>query len=167
MDLGSDNENLPTFIVLVSKKRSGSRCWPGYGAMDFFLPCTRVFNSVPVKTLYYFLAILKDMKEQIAREMLDYLRKLNKFQLEAYGDPEINTRIAQYEMAYRMQTSVPEVMDLSDEPDHIFEMYGKDSRDPGTYAANCLMARRLLEKDVKFVQIYHQGWDQHSSCPEI
>jgi streptomycin 6-kinase len=99
------------------------------------------------------------------REMLDYLKKLNQLQLDTYGDPEINTRISQYEMAYRMQTSVPEVMDLSNEPDWVFDLYGKDSRDPGTYAANCLMARRLLEKDVKFVQLYHQGWDQHNNLP--
>ena len=83
-----------------------------------------------------------------------------------YGDPEINARIAQYEMAYRMQTSVPQVTDMSDEPDYIYDMYGKDSRDQGTYAANCLLARKLLEKDVQFVQLYHQGWDQHGGLPE-
>jgi len=99
------------------------------------------------------------------RNMLDYLRKLNQFQQNAYQDPAISDRILQYEMAFRMQTSVPEVVDLSDEPDSIFEMYGPDSRDPGTYAANCLLARKLLEKDVRFVQLYHQGWDQHSHLP--
>ncbi|HSB92961.1 MAG TPA: DUF1501 domain-containing protein [Flavitalea sp.] len=163
--LGSDNENLPTFIVLVSKKGTGqpllARLW-GNG----FLPSVHQgvqFRSGKDPVL--FLTDPEGYEGVDRREMLDYLRKLNKFQLDTYADPEINTRIAQYEMAYRMQTSVPEVMDLSDEPDHIFEMYGKDSRDPGTYAANCLMARRLLEKDVKFVQIYHQGWDQHASLP--
>ena len=91
------------------------------------------------------------------KEMLDYLSKLNELQNSAYGDPEVEARIAQYEMAYRMQTSVPEVMDISKEPDEVFEMFGADSRDPGTYAANCILARKLLEKDVKFVQLYHQG----------
>ena len=97
--------------------------------------------------------------------MLDYLGQLNSLQHDAYGDPEINARMTQYEMAFRMQTSVPEVTDVSDEPDYIFDMYGEDSRDPGTYAANCMMARKLLEKGVKFVQLYHQGWDQHIGCP--
>jgi len=97
--------------------------------------------------------------------MLDYLKKLNHFQQDTYNDSEVNNRIQQYEMAYRMQTSVPEVTDLSKEPDSIFEMYGEDSRNPGTYAANCLLARKLLEQDVKFVQLYHQGWDNHLFLP--
>ena len=84
---------------------------------------------------------------------------------DAYGDPEIETRIAQYEMAYRMQTSVPDLMDLSKEPDSVFEMYGPESRKPGTYAANCLLARRLAERDVRFMQLYHRGWDQHNDLP--
>jgi hypothetical protein len=97
--------------------------------------------------------------------MLDSLAKLNRMRSEAYGDPEIETRIAQYEMAYRMQTSVPELMDLSKEPDHVFEMYGEDSRKPGSYAANCLLARRLVERGVRFVQLYKRGWDQHNDLP--
>ena len=97
--------------------------------------------------------------------MLDGLEKLNRIRKKAFGDPEIETRITQYEMAYRMQTSVPELMDLSGEPEYIFEMYGPDSRKPGTYAANCLLARRLAERDVRFVQLYHRGWDQHLDLP--
>jgi hypothetical protein len=97
--------------------------------------------------------------------MLDGIAKLNHMRAQTYGDPEIETRIAQYEMAYRMQTSVPELMDLSKEPEHIFEMYGPDSRKPGTYAANCLLARRLAERNVRFVQLYHRGWDQHQDLP--
>ena len=97
--------------------------------------------------------------------MLDYLKDLNGIQFDTYGDPEINARIAQYEMAFRMQTSVPEVSDMTDEPDWVFDLYGEESRDPGTYAANCLLARKLIEKDVKFVQLYHQGWDQHGNLP--
>ena len=97
--------------------------------------------------------------------MLDSLQKLNTLKAEATGDQEINTRITQYEMAYKMQTSVPELMDLSNEPDHIFDLYGPDSRRPGTYAANCLLARRLAERDVRFVQLYMRGWDQHGDLP--
>ena len=164
--LGSDNENLPTFIVLVSKNAGGqpllARLW-GNG----FLPSKHQgvqFRSGKDPVLY--LSNPEGYDGVDRREMLDYLTKLNQLQFDAYGDQEINTRISQYEMAYRMQTSVPGVMDLSDEPDWVFDLYGKDSRDPGTYAANCLMARRLLEKDVKVVQLYHQGWDQHNNLPK-
>lgn len=163
--LGSDNENLPAFIVLVSKNSGGqplyARLW-GNG----FLPTEHQgvqFRSGADPVLYLNNPEHYDGEDR--RDMLDYLNKLNSIQHEVYGDPEINGRIAQYEMAYRMQTSVPEVTDLSDEPDYIFEMYGQDSRDPGTYAANCLLARRLLEQEVKFVQLYHRGWDQHSFLP--
>ena len=92
---------------------------------------------------------------------MDFLSKMQKDRYSDIGDPEILSRISQYEMAFRMQTSVPEVMDISNEPNSIFEMYGEDSRKPGTFAANCLLARRLIEKDVRFVQLYHQGWDHH------
>jgi len=163
--LGSDNDNLPTFITLVTKNMSGqplySRLW-GNG----FLPTEHQgvqFRSGKDPVL--FLGNPENYDGHDRRNMLDYLGKLNKVQQDAYGDPEISARMAQYEMAFRMQTSVPEVTDMSDEPDYIFDMYGEDSRDPGTYAANCLMARKLLEKDVKFVQLYHQGWDQHGNCP--
>ncbi len=97
--------------------------------------------------------------------MLDGIAKLNQMNAEAYGDPEIDTRISQYEMAYRMQTSVPDLMDLSKEPDSVFDLYGPDSRKPGTYAANCLLARRMAERGVRFVQIYKRGWDQHGDLP--
>ncbi|PHN01302.1 DUF1501 domain-containing protein [Flavilitoribacter nigricans] len=160
--LGSLNENLPNFIVLVSKNASGqplyARLW-GNG----FLPTRHQgvqFRSGKDPVLYLNNPEGYDGRDR--REMLDYLKKLNEFQRDAYHDPEIDNRIAQYEMAYRMQTSVPEVTDLSGEPDWVYDLYGPDSRDPGTYAANCLLARRLLEKDVRFIQLYHQGWDQHS-----
>ncbi len=163
--LGSENKNLPAFVVLVSKNAGGqpllSRLW-GNG----FLPSKHQgvqFRSGKDPVL--FLNNPEGYEGADRREMLDYLKKLNNLQYDTYGDPEINTRISQYEMAFRMQTSVPDVMDLSKEPDSIFEMYGPDSRDPGTYAANCLLARKLLEKDVRFVQLYHQGWDQHSNLP--
>lgn len=165
--LGTDNENLPAFCVLLSRGREGgqplySRLW-GNG----FLPSLHQgvqFRSGKDPVLY-----LNDppgLDKENRRQMLDYLTELHHEQYDRVLDPEINSRIAQYEMAYRMQTSVPETMDISKEPDYIYELYGADSRIPGTYAANCLLARRLIEKDVKFVQIYHQGWDQHGNLPE-
>ncbi|GGZ92808.1 DUF1501 domain-containing protein [Algibacter mikhailovii] len=164
--LGSDNENLPTFITLISKNAKGqplnASLW-GNG----FLPTEHQgvqFRSGKDPVLYLNNPDNYDGTDR--KKMLDYLGKLNSLQHDAYGDPEIQARMAQYEMAYKMQTSVPEVTDISDEPDHIFEMYGKDSRNPGTYAANCLMGRKLLEKGVKFVQLFHQGWDQHIGCPD-
>jgi hypothetical protein len=99
------------------------------------------------------------------RRFLDDLSQLNQMKLNEFGDPEIATRIAQYEMAYRMQTSVPELMDLSKEPENIFELYGPESRKPGTFAANCLLARRLAERGVRFIQLFHRGWDQHNHLP--
>ncbi|MBL9081722.1 MAG: DUF1501 domain-containing protein, partial [Planctomycetales bacterium] len=101
------------------------------------------------------------MSKEVRREMLDGLAKLNQLQLDDYGDPEISTRITQYEMAYRMQTSVPELTDFSDEPQHVLDMYGPDVKRQGSYAYNCLMARRLAERGVRFVQLMHAGWDQH------
>ncbi|RMG26608.1 MAG: DUF1501 domain-containing protein [Bacteroidetes bacterium] len=163
--LGSDNENLPTFITLISKYGGGqplyARLW-GNG----FLPTQHqgvLFRSGKDPVL--FLNNPENYDGQDRARMLAYLRQLNQIQYDTYGDPEITARIAQYEMAFRMQTSVPEVTDLSDEPDYIFDLYGEDSRDPGSYAANCLLARRLLEKGVKFVQLYQRGWDHHIGLP--
>jgi hypothetical protein len=96
---------------------------------------------------------------------LDYIRELKQHQFSIWGDPEINSKIKQYEMAFRMQTSVPEAVDLQGEPDHVYQMYGEEARLPGTFAANCLLARRLAERDVKFIQLYHMGWDQHGNLP--
>ena len=98
--------------------------------------------------------------------MLDDLARLNAMQFEELGDPEITTRIAQYELAYRMQTSVPELTDVSDEPQHIFDLYGPEAKKPGTFAANCLLARRLAERGVRFIQLFHRGWDQHTNLPK-
>ncbi len=165
--LGSDNKNLPSFIVLVSK--NGQKDQPLYARLwgNGFLPSK--YQGVQFrsgKDPVLFLNNPDGYDGADRKEMLDYLTKLNQLQNEAYGDPEVEARIAQYEMAYRMQTSVPEVMDISKEPDDVFDMYGPGSRDPGTYAANCILARKLLEKDVKFVQLYHQGWDQHGGLPK-
>jgi hypothetical protein len=164
--LGSDNQNLPAFIVLVSKNAVQDQ--PLYARLwgNGFLPSQYQgiqFRSGKDPVLYLGNPENYDGKDR--REMLDYLKSLNEVQFDTYGDPEISARIAQYEMAFRMQTSVPDVTDMSKEPDWVYEMYGEDSRDPGTYAANCLMARKLIEKDVKFVQLYHQGWDQHGNLP--
>ena len=163
--LGSDNRNMPNFIVLVSKNGGGqplyARLW-GNGFLDSRHQGVQFRGG---KDPVLFLNDPEGYDGNDRAEMLATLRELNELQYDAYQDPDINSRIAQYEMAYRMQTSVPEVTDMSDEPEHIFDLYGPDSRDPGTYAANCLMARRLLERDVKFVQLYHQGWDNHTHLP--
>jgi len=164
--LGSENQNLPAFCVLLSRGRSGdqpiySRLW-GTG----FLPSLHQgvqFRSGKDPVLY--LSDPQGLDTEGRRVMLDHLRDLNEISLDEFADPEVTTRIAQYEMAYRMQTSVPEAMDVSGEPEHIYEMYGEDSRKPGTFAANCLLARRLAERDVRFIQLYHLGWDQHGNLP--
>jgi len=163
--LGSDNENLPNFVVLVTKDKRGqplySRLW-GNG----FLPSEHQgvqFRAGKNPVLY--LSNPPGVSPDNRRNQLDHLQSLQELKYDEFGDPEILARMAQYEMAFRMQTSVPEIMDTEGEPDHVYEMYGEDSRNPGTYAANCLLARRLIEKDVKFVQLYHQGWDHHGGLP--
>jgi hypothetical protein len=105
------------------------------------------------------------MDRDARRKMLDHISQLNQIGYEEFGDPEITTRIQQYEMAYRMQTAVPEIMDVSKESEDIVKLYGTDCLIPGTYAANCLLARKLSENGVRFVQLYHQGWDQHGNLP--
>ncbi len=166
--LGSENENLPAFVVLLAQSSAlnidqplFSRLW-GSG----FLPSNHQgvqFRSSGDPVLH--LSDPPGIDRTDRRRMLDAVSKLNQIRLAAFNDPEIETRISQYEMAYRMQTSVPELMDLSKEPDSTFEMYGPDSRKPGTYASNCLLARRLVERGVRFVQLYKRGWDQHNDLP--
>ena len=164
--LGSDNKNLPGFVVLITKDKYGqplySRSW-GNG----FLPSQHQgvqFRSGknPVMYLDNPPGVTKELRE----EQLETLSKMQKDKYADIGDPEILSRISQYEMAFKMQTSVPEVMDLSEEPDYIFDMYGEEARIPGSFASNCLLARRLIEKDVRFVQLYHQGWDHHGDLPK-
>ncbi len=163
--LGSENANLPAFCVLISKNASGqplySRLW-GSG----FLPSTHQgvqFRSGRDPVLY--LNNPPGVSAESRRKMLDRLAQLHALQFHDLGDPEINARVTQYEMAYRMQTSVPDVMETKGEPDYVFDLYGPDSRNPGTYAANCLLARRLAERGVRFIQLYHQGWDHHGGLP--
>ena len=166
--LGSENRDLPAFVVMVSSG-SGRSGQPLYDRLwgSGFLP-TRYqgvkFRSVGDPVL--FLTDPDGIDRSARRRYLDDLGKLNAIKYEDFGDPEILTRVAQYEMAFRMQASVPELTDLSNEPDSTFKLYGDDARKPGTYAANCLLARRLLERDVRFVQLFHRGWDQHRNLPE-
>jgi hypothetical protein len=164
--LGSENKNLPSFIVLVSKNAPKDQ--PLYARLwgNGFLPSEHQgvqFGSGKDPVL--FLNNPEGYDGEDRKEMLDYLAKLNQYQNGNWGDPEVDARIAQYEMAYRMQTSVPEVMDTTNEPEEVFNLYGPDSKDKGSFASNCILARKLLEKDVRFVQLYHQGWDHHSGLP--
>ena len=166
--LGSENRNLPAFVVLISQGSSQRDSQPLFSRLwgSGFLPADHQgvqFRSGADPVLY--LGNPAGVDPQRRRVMLDSLAALNEMQHVAVGDPEIGARIRQYEMAYRMQTSVPELMDVSTEPESIFEMYGAEARIPGTYAANCLLARRLAERDVRFIQIYHRGWDQHENLP--
>lgn len=167
--LGTENQNLPGFIVLISQGSGNltdqplfSRLW-GSG----FLPTSYQgvkFRSRGDAVLH--LANPPGIDTSSRREMLESLEKLNQIQLQEIGDPEITTRIAQYEMAFRMQTSVPDLMDISTEPQKVIDLYGPEARTPGTFAANALLARRLSERGVRFVQLYHRGWDQHSHISE-
>ena len=164
--LGSENKNLPAFIVLVSK--NAARDQPLYARLwgNGFLPSQHQgvqFRSGNDPVLFLNNPEGYDGKDR--KEMLDYLSQLNNLQNDVWGDPEVNARMSQYELAFKMQTSVPDVMDTSKESDEVFELYGPDSREKGTFAANCILARKLLEKDVRFVQLYHQGWDHHGSLP--
>jgi hypothetical protein len=163
--LGSANENLPAFVILISKDRIDqplyARLW-GNG----FLPS--VHQGVQFrggKDPVLFLKNPEGVSAQSRRMMLDRLAELHRQQYVDLGDPEINARVAQYEMAFRMQTSVPEVMDVSNEPQGTFDLYGPEAKDPGTFAANCLLARRLAERNVRFIQLYHPGWDHHGGLP--
>jgi len=163
--LGSMNSDLPSFVVMVTKNKGGqplvSRLW-GSG----FLPGKHDgvrFRADKDAILY--LNSPEGIDRTNRRKVLDHLRDLHEIQLQETGDPALETRIAQYEMAFNMQRSIPEVTDLSDEPESTFKLYGEDARKPGSFAANCLLARRLAEKDVRFIQLYHQGWDQHGGLP--
>ena len=166
--LGSENEALPTFMVLHSTwsaKRDAQalyeRLW-GSG----FLPSRHAGVSLRSQgDPMLYLSNPPGVSGSDRREMLNALNALNQQSLDRIGDPEIETRIAQYEMAYRMQTSIPELADLSDEPQHVLDMYGEDVTRPGTFAANCLLARRLAERNVKFIQVFIRGWDQHGDLP--
>jgi hypothetical protein len=164
--LGNENESLPAFVVMVTKEKGGqplvSRLW-GSG----FLPSRHQgvrFRSGKDAVLY--LNNPPGIDQDSRRRALDALNQLHQLQVDETPDPHIEARVAQYELAYRMQVSIPEVTDVSGEPEHVFEEYGEDARNPGTYAANCLLARRLAERGVRFIQLYHQGWDHHGGLPK-
>jgi Protein of unknown function (DUF1501) len=167
--LGSMNEDLPTFVAMVSNGTGRPGGQPLYDRLwgSGFLPTTHQgvkFRGVGDPVLY--LNNPPGVSQDLRRRTLDDVAAINRLRYEQVGDPEITTRIQQYELAYRMQASVPELTELSDEPESTFEAYGPDSRTKGTYAHNCILARRLAERDVRFVQLFHMGWDQHASLPK-
>ena len=166
--LGSQNQELPSFVVLISQQSGLNTDQPLFSRLwgNGFLPSKYQgvnFRSAGDPVL--FLSDPDGIDRTTRRRMLDAMAELNKIRLQQFGDPEIETRISQYEMAYKMQTSVPDLMDLSKEPESTFKLYGPDSRKPGTYAANCLLARKLAERNVRFIQLYKRGWDQHNDLP--
>lgn len=166
--LGSMNDDLPTFVVLISQGSSKRDSQPLFARLwgNGFLPSDHQGVQLRAgKDPVLYLGDPPGVDRAARRRMLDALSDLNRERAEAVGDPEIDARMSQYELAYRMQASVPELCDLDDEPEEVFELYGQDARQPGTYAANCLLARRLIERDVRFVQLYHRGWDQHENLP--
>jgi uncharacterized protein DUF1501 len=162
--LGTMNQDLPAFVVMItgSGQSLAERQW-GTGFMPSQYQGIKL-RSVGDPVLY--VSDPPGYDKSLRQHFINDLEKLNKLEFEIEKNPEINTRIAQYEMAFRMQTSVPELTDLSKEPARTFELYGPNSKKPGTYAANCLMARRLAERGVRFIQLYHRAWDHHSGLPK-
>lgn len=164
--LGTENSNLPAFCVLLSRGKGNgqgvySKLWTN-GFLDSVHQGVQ-FSSGENPILY--LQDPSGLDRQARRKMLDQISALNQLELERFGDPETAAKISQYEMAYRMQTAVPEIMDTSQESEDIIRLYGPDCLVPSTFAANCLLARKLSENGVRFVQLYHQGWDQHGNLP--
>jgi hypothetical protein len=166
--IGCETEDLPAFVVMISPGK-GTGGQPLYDRLwgSGFLPSRYQgvkFRSVGDPVLY--LSDPEGFTSTDRRRFLDALEKLNQMNLDTFRDPEISTRISQYEMAFRMQTSVPELTDLSKEPPHVFDLYGEDAKTPGTFAANCLLARRLAERGVRFIQLFHRDWDHHGNLPK-
>ena len=167
--LGSENDNLPSFVVMISQPSVVTGSQPLHERMwgTGFMPSNyQGVRLSPGKDPVLFLSNPAGITGERRRAMLDDVAALNELGFQDYHDPETRARIAQYEMAFRMQTAVPELADLSKEPASVFERYGPESRKPGTYAANCILARRLAERNVRFIQLYHRGWDQHHKLPE-
>jgi uncharacterized protein (DUF1501 family) len=167
--LGSENADLPAFVVMISRPSGKGNPQPLHERMwgaGFLSARHQGVRFSPGRDPVLFLANSPGITSERRRAMLNDLAGLNKIKLDDYQDPEIQARIDQYEMAFRMQSSVPELADLSKEPASSFDRYGPESRKPGTFAANCLLARRLAERGVRFIQLYHRGWDQHSDLPE-
>ncbi|HEY3838302.1 MAG TPA: DUF1501 domain-containing protein [Bryobacteraceae bacterium] len=167
--LGSENKDLPAFVVMISQGSGNRADQPLYDRLwgSGFLPSKYQgvkFRAGGDPVLY--LSNPPGVDSGMRRRYLDDLAQLNQANLHEYNDPEIATRISQYEMAFKMQTSVPELTDLSKESPRTFELYGPESKKPGTFAANCLLARRLAERNVRFIQLFHRGWDQHTNLPK-
>jgi hypothetical protein len=166
--LGTENQNLPAFVVMISRPSGPTNAQPLHERMwgSGFLPSVHQgVRFSPGRDPVLFLSNPPGITTERRRGMLDDLAQLNQAKFDDYQDPEIQTRIAQYELAFRMQSSVPELTDLSREPKSTFEAYGPESTKPGTFAANCILARRLAERGVRFIQLYHRGWDQHGDLP--
>ncbi len=165
--LGSECEDLPAFVVMVSQGLGNSQALADRQWGSGFLPTK--FQGVKFRAgadPVLYLSNPPGYSDDARKRFLGDLTKMNELTYDQYQDPEVSTRISQYEMAFRMQHSVPELTDLSKEPASTFEMYGPDSRTPGTYAANCILARRLAERGVRFIQLFHRGWDQHNNLPK-
>jgi hypothetical protein len=166
--LGDENENLPTFVVMISRPSGPTNAQPLHERMwgSGFLPTRHQgVRFSPGRDPVLYLSDPPGVTRDRRRNFLDVLGGLNQMTLEQYQDPETQARIDQFEMAFRMQAAVPELADLANEPESIFQQYGPESKKPGSYAANCILARRLIERGVRFVQLYHRGWDQHNNCP--
>jgi hypothetical protein len=164
--LGTDNKDLPDFIVMLSKSHSGAQPLNSASWSNGFLPAHHQgvqLRSGKEPVLY--LNNPHGIHHTDRKRAIDYINELNHIQYDTYQDPYILSQIKQYEMAYKMQQSVPDALNLKEEPQYIYDMYGEEAKIPGTYAANCLQARRLAERDVKFIQLYHTGWDQHGNLP--
>jgi hypothetical protein len=166
--LGSENSDLPAFVALISRPSGPTNAQPLHERMwgSGFLPSK--YQGVRMssgKDPVLFLSNPPGITTERRRAMLDDVAALNRLKLEDYRDPETQARIDQYEMAFRMQAAVPELADLTNEPEYVFENYGPESKKPGSYAANCILARRLAERGVRFIQLYHRGWDQHGDLP--
>jgi hypothetical protein len=163
--LGSMNQDLPAFVVLLSRGRTDQPLYDRLWGSGFLPTRHQGVKLRGGKEPVLYLANPAGCSNEIRRQMLDDLGELNQVRHEETGDPEILTRVTQYELAYRMQSSVPDLTDLSGEPASVLDLYGPDVHKPGSYAANCLLARRLAERGVRFIQLYHMGWDQHSNLP--
>ena len=167
--LGTANSDLPTFMVMISRGTGRSAGQPLYDRLWGSGMLPGKYQGVKMrsgKEPVLYIANPAGCDAPTRREMLDQIRDLNEEKFLSAQDPEIKTRIEQYELAFRMQTSVPDLTDISDEPEHILDLYGPDVRTPGTYARNCLLARRMAERDVRFIQLYHMGWDHHNDLPD-
>jgi len=167
--LGTGNRDLPTFMVLLSRGTGRAAGQPLYDRLWGSGVLSSRYQGVKLRSgeePVLYLANPAGCDSTTRRQMLDQIRDLNLQKFEQAHDPEILTRIEQYELAFRMQTTVPDLTDISDEPKHVLDLYGPDVHKPGTYARNCLLARRMAERDVRFIQLYHMGWDHHDNLPD-